>query len=114
MNSKIQAQAPAQGILRTGDWGDTMAYQVVCDCGSPEHDHNVWVEAEDVGVSVTIYARVKSPVWSMNRWQQIWHLLTRGYLHHETTISMNTQQALNYAETLRTAIGQVEKFRKSK
>ena len=108
----MKSQTPAEGILKSGDWGTSRSYQVVCGCSDPDHEHTVWVEAEDVGITVTIYAKVKSPVWSMNRWRQIWTLMTQGYLQHETTILMTEQQALNYAETLKTAMKEVGELRR--
>ena len=108
----MEAQQPAQGILKTNDWGDSKAYHVVCECGDRNHIHNLWIEAEDVGVTVTIYSTVKSPWWSMNRFKQIWTLLTKGYLEHEANLMMNEQTALNYSETLKLAIQDVKNFKK--
>jgi hypothetical protein len=108
----MKAQTPAEGILKTNDWGDSKTYQIVCDCGDTDHNHNLWVEADETGVEVTLYVNVKSPVWSMNRLKQIWSLLINGYLTHESTVYMSKQQALNYAETLKSAIKDVETFRK--
>jgi hypothetical protein len=48
----------------------------------------------------------------MNRWHQVWTLLIKGYLQQETVLTMNKQTALNYAETLKTAIKDVEHFQK--
>ena len=110
----MKAQTPAEGIMKTNDWGDSKVYKVVCDCGKPDHEHNVWIEADEANVSVQIYVDVKSPFWSMNRFKQIWILLTKGYLKHETVISMSKQQAINYAETLKKAVTDVEEFRKQK
>lgn len=107
----MKPQHPAEGILKSGDWGNAQSYQVVCGCGQPDHEHNVWVEAEDVGVNVTIYVNVRSEFWSMNRWKQIWKLLTQGYLRQETTIIMSEQQALNYAETLKSAVKAVREIK---
>ena len=107
----MKAQTPAEGILKKNDWGDTKMYHVVCDCGSDDHTQDLWIEAEDTGVTVTIYAIVKSPWWSMNRFQQIWKLLTQGYLEQQTVLTMDRQTALNYAETLKAAIKDVEEFR---
>lgn len=109
----MKAQTPAEGILKRHDWGNSKAYQVICGCGDTEHDHNVWVEADETGVNVTTYVNVKSPLWSMNRWQQIWTLLTKGYTTHESTLYMSEQQALNYAETLKTAIKDVKTFKEA-
>ncbi len=110
----MKLQTPAEGILKSNDWGDSKSYHVVCDCGQPDHSHNLWVEAEDTGITVTIYADVKSPWWSMNRFKQIWTLLTKGYLQHETVLTMNEQTAFNYAETLKKAIEDSKAFRKQR
>lgn len=108
----MKAQQPAEGIMKTGDWGPSKSYKVVCDCGQPDHEHNVWVEAEETGVNVIIYVNVKSKFWSANRFKQIWTLLTKGYLEHETVVTMNEQEALNYAEILKSAIRDVKDFKK--
>lgn len=110
----MKAEKPAEGILKTNDWGDSKAYQIVCGCGDADHNHNLWVEAEETGVNINLYVDVKSPLWSMNRWRQIWTLMTKGYLQHETTIMMSEQQALNYAEALKTAVKDVKEFKEKK
>jgi hypothetical protein len=107
----MQAEPPAEGILKTHDWGTTKTYQVVCGCGYPDHDHRLWVEANDAGVEVTLYTNSKSTFWSMTRFKQIWTLIINGYLEHESTIYMSRQQAINYAETLKSAVKDVETFR---
>ena len=109
---QINYQVPAEGILKTNEWGDSKVYRVVCECTDAQHDHNVWVEADDHEVSVTIYATVKSNFWSKTRWYHIWSLLTKGYVDTETTLILRKQGALNYAETLKLAIQDVEDFRK--
>jgi len=110
----MKAETPAEGILKRGQWGDAMTYQVTCECHDANHDHNVWIEADDHRVTVTTYTTQKSKWWSLNRWQTIWTLLTQGYVEHEANIIMTKQQALNYAETLKQAIKDVEKFREEK
>ena len=110
----MKAQKPAVGILKRNDWGDAMTYQVVCECGDSNHDHNIWIEAEHDRVMVTIYTQQKSKWWSMNRWQKIWTLLTKGYIEYEGSIIMTEQQALNYTETLKCAILDVKQFKKER
>jgi hypothetical protein len=107
----MKSQTPAEGILKKNDWGDAKMYHVVCDCGQSDHEHSLWVEADETGVSITIYVTVKSPWWSMNRFKQLWILLTKGYLKHETVLTMNEQAAFNYAETLKSAVKDVKTFR---
>jgi hypothetical protein len=108
----LTAEIPARGILKRSDWGDAMTYQVVCECQDADHDHNIWIEADDNSVTVTTYTQQKSKWWSMNRCQKIWTLLTKGYIEYEGSIIMTEQQALNYAETLKKAVEDVKNFKK--
>lgn len=103
-------QTPAQGILKHNDWGDAMSYTVACDCSDPNHAHNVWIEATEHDITVIIYTTTTTH-WVKNRFKHIWSLLTKGYIEQEVAISFNQQTALNYAETLKTAVGQVKKFK---
>ena len=109
---KLAPQQPAEGILIQGDFGDAKTYRVVCECGSSDHDHLVWVEADNTGINVTTYTQQKSKWWKLNRWQIIWRLLTRGYVEYEASLVMTEQQALNYAEVLKSAVKDVEEFKK--
>ena len=110
----MSAQIPAEGILLRKDYGDAKIYQIVCECGDCDHSHNVWVEAEDHGITVTIYTQQKTKWWQQNRWKIMWTLLTRGYVERESTLIMSKQQALNYANVLQLAVNDVEEFRKAK
>jgi len=138
----MKAQLPAEGILKRSDFGDTKYYQVVCGCGQEYHDHNVEVESADTGISVNIYATAKTNYWSElitkrydidnPYWQEIdwfwkdlvngfwtrikvtWEIWTTGAVKVETTTTMSKQQALNYSETLKTAIKDVEQFVKER
>jgi hypothetical protein len=104
-------ELPAEGILKQNSWGDSKLYKVVCECGSNDCDHNVWVEAEDTGVTVTIYTTTRTNFWSKTRWYHIWTLLTKGYIDTEANLIMKKQVALNYANVLQSAINEVERFR---
>jgi len=139
--AKMKAQTPAEGILKTNDWGNSKWYQVVCGCGQPDHALTVEVEADDTGVNVNTYATVKTDYWTdavkkrydidspwLQEWDWFWKDLvngivtrlkltwtvwTKGYVQAETTITMSEQQALNYAETIKSAIKDVKDFQKS-
>jgi hypothetical protein len=138
----MKPQIPAEGILKTNDWGDSKVYKVVCECGQPDHEHNIWVEADESGVNVNIYTTVKTDCWSEELkpkydiknvwlqefewfWKGLYNTLVRrlkltksiwvkGYVDFETTISMDEQTALNYSTTLTNAIADVKEFRKPK
>ncbi len=110
-STELEPQTPAEGLLKRNNYGDAITYQVTCECHDANHDHNVWVEADDHRVTVTTYTTQKSKWWSLNRWQTIWILLTKGYIEYEANIIMTEQQALNYAETLKKAIKDVKNFK---
>ena len=134
----MKSEKPAEGILKRHDWGDSKWYQVVCGCGHDYHDHTVEVEAEETGVNVNVHLTVKSDYWGevvekhydieSPYWQEVdwfwkdlvngfvrrlkvtWEVWTTGAVTAQTTITMTKQQALNYSETLKSAVSDVEKF----
>jgi len=108
VTKKLTAQIPAEGILQMHDWSNTKTYKVLCSCGDDEHNHSVWIEQDDMGVVVNVYTQVRSPWWSTNRFRTIWTLLTRGYVEYETSLIMTEQQAVNYAETLKSAVKDIK------
>ena len=110
----IISQTPAEGIMKTNDWGDSKVYRISCNCGDENHNHNMWVEADDHDITVTIYTTGKTNYWSKTRWYHIWTLLTKGYIDTESTVCLSKQQALNYAETLNSAIVDVDNFKKER
>ena len=135
----MKPHTPAQGILINRDYGDAKHYTVVCECQNAEHEHHVWIESEDYGVSVHTYTEQKTDYWTdkfetrydidnsiyqnihwfwvglLNDWSRrfklAWQILSKGYIKYEATITMNEQQALNYAETLKSAVKDVKAFR---
>lgn len=124
--------------MQTHEWGHSKMYKVTCSCGQPYHDHNIDVEADETGVSVDIYTTMKTDYWSdtiekrydidnellqeidwfwkglvnglVRRVKLTWELWTTGAVTTETTIHMSEQQALNYAEVLKSAVKDVQQF----
>jgi hypothetical protein len=135
----MKPQAPAEGILKTNDFGNSKWYHVVCGCGQPDHALTVEVEADEMGVSVNTYATVKTDYWTeavkkrydinspwlqewdwfwkdlvngvVTRLRLTWDVWTKGYVRAETTVLMSEQQAINYAHTLTSAVKDVKLFR---
>ncbi len=144
MTSKVSTepkpQTPAEGIMKTGDFGNSKFYKVVCGCGQPDHSIDFEVESCDTGINVNTYLTTKTDYWSeslkkrydidspwlqeldwtvkdiinglITRFKLTWTVWTKGYIQCETTIAMTEQQALNYAETLKSAIKDVKNFQK--
>jgi hypothetical protein len=137
----MNSQTAAEGIMKTGEYGDAKFYKVVCQCGDPDHDIDFSVEAEDTGVNINTYITAKTDHWSeyvkkrydidnpyfqeldwtlkdilngiVTRLKLTWTVWTKGYIKCETTVAMNEQQALNYAETIKSAVRDVKDFKKS-
>ncbi len=107
----MEAQKPAEGILKTSEWGDSKWYHIRCTCGSDDCSHELNVEADDIEVSVHIYSNHHTKWWEKKRWKQIWQILTKGYAEMQTTIVLSEQTAINYAETLKSAVNDVKKFK---
>ena len=55
----MKAQTPAEGIMKTNDWGDSRVYRIACNCGDENHNHNVWVEADDHGTKKEFFDNIK-------------------------------------------------------
>lgn len=137
----MEYQPPARGITLNRDFGDAKFYTVDCDCGNPDDDIKLEVEAKDTGITVHVWTTVKSD-WYSNTWTKrydienkflqdlhwnivdlfngiwnrvklTWRVWTRGYLEYESWTVMSQQQALNFAETLKLAIDDVKTFRET-
>jgi len=107
----MKPENPAEGILKTNEWEDSKWYHIRCECGDDDCSHEVNVEADEVDVSVHIYVKNHTRWWKMNRWRQIWQILTKGYAEMETTIVLREQVALNYAAALTNAVNDVKVYR---
>jgi hypothetical protein len=107
----MKSQIPAEGILLINDWGHAKMYKAVCECHSDDHSHVIDIESDD-SVNITIYSSVATNFWSKTRWYHIWQLLTRGRAEFESTIVLSQQSALNYAETIKSAVDAVSTFRR--
>lgn len=138
----MKAQKPAEGILKTHDFGDSKYYKVTCGCGQPWHDFDFNVEADITGVHVDLDVTLKTDYWTeavtkrydidnevlqeadwfvkelvnnfIRKVKLTWELWTTGAITSYTTVHMNEQQALNYAETLKSAIKDVQEFNKQR
>jgi DNA-directed RNA polymerase alpha subunit len=135
----MKAETPAIGIMKTGEFGDSKFYKVVCGCGQPDHDVDFEVEASDTGINVNTYVTAKTNYWTettkkrydidspwlqewdwfwkdlvngfVRRIKLTWEIWTKGYVKTESIIAMSEQQALNYAETIKSAIQDVKNFK---
>lgn len=133
----MKSEKSATGILKRSDYGDSIFYKVVCTCDNPDHDIDFEVESDELGIKVNTYVTVKSDYWTetfpkrydiksdwlqsidwhwkeyvngfISRVKMTWKIWVHGYVKCESTIIMTEQQALNYSETIKTAIDDLKK-----
>jgi len=133
----MKPETPAIGILKKAEFDSAKWYEVQCECGSKDHYHSIWIEADSDTklISVGIETEGSSNYWTKNleynysskfygvlyfvdetirRLKLIWKILTKGYVKYESHVLLNEQQALNYAETLKTAISDIHSVEKAK
>lgn len=127
---KYIPQKPAEGILQLSDFTDTKSYKIPCSCGC-DKDVTVVIDIDDFGISTNFYATTKTKYW-YNRWNInysenwilfnckllfndwynridiIWKALTKGYVETQSDVILSPQQAINFAETLKTAVMEFE------
>jgi hypothetical protein len=62
----MEYQKPAEGILKTYDYGNTIAYSIICQCGSPDCnvDFDVEIEADDWNINLNTYFQPKTNWWN--------------------------------------------------
>ena len=139
--AKLKAQTPALGILKTHDFGDSMYYTIVCQCGSPDDmiDFSVELAADEQSIELHTVFTPKTAYWQKivndtsnfdNSWlwsidysiryainsfyhrlQVTWEVWTHGYVKYHQTTIMSEQQALNYAAIINQSIEDLRKFK---
>jgi hypothetical protein len=139
---KLIPQIPAEGIMKTGDFGDSKFYSIQCNCGNPDDTIVMEVEADDYVISVNLYFTPKTDWWTKlvdehhkpyysnsfifsidesirslinsfyTRIKHTYTIWTEGYLKYQQTTLLTQQQALNFADTLVKAIDDVGQFKK--
>jgi|688.fasta_scaffold1640357_1 hypothetical protein len=114
----IKSEFPATGIMKTFDNEDSAAYRIACDCHTSDHDINMWVELDrdEYNINVSFYVESYTPWWNQyfNRFKVIWKLLTTGYFQREHHTILNSQTALNFANTIISEVERLENVKKSK
>lgn len=139
--TQYKAQTPAKGILLSNDWGNSKSYTIECECSDESHSHTLSIDAEDHGITVTIYTDQTTDHWTTvieprydidNElaqwynwfWVGVWNgLCTRlrltkdiwfhGHVKYQSTLILSEQTALNYSETLKKAIVDVKNFKRN-
>ena len=134
----MKAQEPALGIMKTGDYGRCKVYEVQCNCGNDDDKLTFFVESDELGISVITYTTQKTDWWTdyykkdkvfkiknpilcqinyvircllnsvTHRLKLTYNIWVHGYIKYEQCTMMSEQQALNYANTLLTAINDVK------
>lgn len=121
MNNLIP-QIPAEGIMKTNDFGDSACYTVSCQCGNTDDEIRFEVEADDHSVTVHHWVKVKTVWWDeptryrwinglIRRLKITYKLWIHGYVEYESWTMLNQQQAINYSNVLKKASLDVVQYR---
>jgi len=110
----MKAQTPAQGIMSDGDYGNSQAYTIACDCHSGDHQVHMWIEligdSDLKDVEMTFYVNTTTPFWrgGFSRIKSAWDILVKGYREDQHTLILNKQAALNVAGTINRVVKELE------
>jgi hypothetical protein len=138
---KLTAQKPAQGILQTHAFGDSMHYAITCECGHPDDmiDFSIELEADDYNIVLNTEFTPRIAYWERlisdcssfeNPWlysidgsirgiinhlyfkvRMTYDIWFTGHIKYHQTTVMTEQQALNYAAIINQSIKDLRKFR---
>lgn len=136
--TELNAETPAEGIMKTYQNANSICYRVDCTCGSEDDSIEFAVETDFNDIVVSTYTTQKTDWWSdpanknksynydneflfnlnyivrgwinglVHRLKWSWRLWVDGYIKYQSTIIMTKQQALNYAKALESAIAHLE------
>jgi hypothetical protein len=115
----IEYQRPAEGISQTSDTDTYKSYHVECECTSADHALDVWIEvnADDTQlIEMTIYANLWTPVFNnfLDRVAAAWNILFKGIHKQQHSMLLSKQAALNFSETIKKSISELEQHKKNK
>lgn len=111
---------PAQGIMKTADYGDAKSFRVACECTDPGHDVNAWIEIDSDReireITLGFYVETQTPFWSkgFNRFKAAWDLLVKGSHRSEHHLVLNRSSAENFAQAITDSIKEIEQWQHPK
>ena len=141
--TELTAETPATGIVKTHDYGDSMYYSVICQCGNPDDTiaFNLELEVDAWNIFLNTDFTPKTAYWKRlvndcsnfeNSWlwnidcgirsfingfyhrvMVTWEVWTQGYVKYYQSTVMTEQQALNYAATINQSIEDLRTRRKA-
>lgn len=126
----MEAQTPAEGIVKMKERTDSKWYKVPCKCGC-DNDVSFIVQVDDFNITADFYCTTKTNYWRerfdlnysgnwlvlnvklfLNDWYNrlavAWQAIVQGYVQTDASVILSPQQCLNFSETLKTAITDYE------
>lgn len=126
----IDPEVPAAGILKVQEYPDAIWYEVICDCGSRDHSHSIWIEKDsDTGlIEVSISTESTTDNWTKSldyayddklfqlKWfvdriliraKLMWEVLVHGCIRRESHVLLTRQQAINYGHALINSVNKI-------
>lgn len=94
----------------SSEWKDATSYHIQCDCQSPDHAVNMWIEVNNDkdtrDVELTFYVETWTPFWekAFSRIKCAWDVLVYGVNRQQHCLILNEQAALNLAKVIETKV----------
>ena len=134
----MKPQSPAEGIMLLDNFEKAKRYRIECSCGNPDDSIDVWIEVDETEIVLQFYTTQSTDWWEKLAYWNTFHIdnywlysivngiksLINGFYHkikitrdvwfnghvcYESTTIMTKQQALNFAETVKKCIKEMEK-----
>lgn len=122
--NKTKPQQMAEGVRLCKKFSDSTFFAVSCDCGSGDHEIDVFVEKDEdlIFVTFSVLAKTKwwEKKWDGDRWyHHLWNGLAnrlsltysiwvKGYADMYTDAILTKQTAVNFANAIQTEVDRIE------
>lgn len=107
-------QRPAKGIMQTMELDGYKSYKIACECQSDDHAIDTCIEIntdkETNDIECTFLVNTWTPLFAtrFERIKAAFNVLWTGVHKQQHSLLLNKQSALNFAETLKKAIKDLE------
>lgn len=114
----MKSEKPATGISKTAEFKDAVSYRIDCDCTSPTHSVDTWIEVDqpfsDVEmVSIRFHVNTYTHPFSDGFWQRVKNAskVLMGVDEQQHEILLKLQAAKNWVSAVSNTIITIQKNR---
>lgn len=111
----MSPQIPATSIMQSGEFKDAKSFRIACECHSPDHQVEMWIELDNdrqsKNLTISFYITATTVFWKegFSRLRAAWDILINGYREEGHTLILSEQAAMNLAESMTKTINDLNK-----